>query len=475
VFALDETGTALAGKIAASLFSALAAGLLYLAVGRRRPPVDATWAAVALALGTTVWSTSQALWQHPAAVLFLCWALLWIVRAQDDDAWAGRAGLPLALAFAARHADVALVAALGLGVAARWPRRIPALVLWAAAPLALVGLYGWLSFGAPWAHGFSDSRGRFGAGGLSHLGLLVSPAKGLLVFTPAALVCLVGLLRAWRSGERWLVGTLSGAALAHFLLMGAWTEWHGGQSWGPRMLTDAMPLLFFFLPEGLALRPGLGRALVIVSITVQALGAFAYDYRWERLYQRADADGSEIWDVARSPIPFHVGERVVILAAPAVRDGKAVVRQHPVVVAGPEGSRVTFEADRPVLRGSELLLGDVHAQRGARLFAAKLWLKGRWDGLFARVREPARQRRLELRVVGRGRGTLYVGERSFWTDWKWSAYPMGGSFRIRHPYYFPESGGPDVLVTLGRAAGEAELDSVSLVPPNEPENRIQLP
>jgi lysylphosphatidylglycerol synthetase-like protein (DUF2156 family) len=95
-FALDETGLALAGKWAASLFSAAAAALLYLAIGRRRPHREAMWTAVVFALGTSVWSTSQALWQHPAAVLGLCAALLCMVRAEADDRWAGRAGLPLA-------------------------------------------------------------------------------------------------------------------------------------------------------------------------------------------------------------------------------------------------------------------------------------------------------------------------------------------------------------------------------------------
>ncbi|HEU5322135.1 MAG TPA: hypothetical protein VFX28_15135, partial [Methylomirabilota bacterium] len=82
VFALDETGAALAGKVAASLFSAAAAGVLYLCLalrGRAR----AFFAAAVFALGTTVWSTSQALWQHPAAVLFLALALLFLVLAED--------------------------------------------------------------------------------------------------------------------------------------------------------------------------------------------------------------------------------------------------------------------------------------------------------------------------------------------------------------------------------------------------------
>ena len=59
-FVLDETGLALAGKWAASLFSAAAAALLYLAIGRRRPHREAMWTAVVFALGTSVWSTSQA-------------------------------------------------------------------------------------------------------------------------------------------------------------------------------------------------------------------------------------------------------------------------------------------------------------------------------------------------------------------------------------------------------------------------------
>ena len=92
LFALDETGTALAGKLAASLFSAIAGALLFLAVGRRQPERDAFWAAAVFVLGTSVWSTSQSLWQHPLAVLWLCLALLWLVKAEHDDAWAARAG-----------------------------------------------------------------------------------------------------------------------------------------------------------------------------------------------------------------------------------------------------------------------------------------------------------------------------------------------------------------------------------------------
>jgi hypothetical protein len=149
------------------------------------------WTAVVFALGTSVWSTSQALWQHPAAVLVYAAALLCMVRAEADERWAGRAGLPLALAVAARYADIALVTVLAIGVAVRWPRRIPHLVAWAAPVAVLVLAYHWACFGSPLRQGLTP---RFSAPwGEGHLGLLVSPGKGLFVFTPIALIAVAGL------------------------------------------------------------------------------------------------------------------------------------------------------------------------------------------------------------------------------------------------------------------------------------------
>ena len=118
----------------------------------------------------------------------------------------------------------------------------------------------------------------------------------------------------------------------------------------------------------------------------------------------------ELWDAARSPIAFYAERRLVILAAPRVADGKAEVREYPIVVAGPRGSRVTFAADRLRVEGADETMRDVHEERGARVQDGRLRLRGRWDGLFLRVRDEARPRTLELRIAGEGTGTLYVGD-----------------------------------------------------------------
>jgi hypothetical protein len=474
-FALDENGSAVAGKVAAALFSGVAAGALFMAVGRRRTRDEAAVAALLFALGTSVWSTSQALWQHPLALAFLSLALLCLVRAEHEPEWAGRAFLPLALAAAARPAGAALVLAVGAATALRWPRKLPWMALWAAGPAALVCAYNAAYFGSPLAHGFAGAAARFDAGfGPGHLGLLVSPAKGLLVFTPLVVVAAAGLARALRAGERGLPLTVAAGVAAHWLLMGFWGEWHGGRAWGPRLMTEVLPLLFVYLPEGLDVMPRLGAALAAVSVGAQALGAFAYDYRWERLYQHAGADRhASLWDVGRSPIPFYLQRRVFVPALPRVDGGRLTVREHPLVAFGARGSRVRFERERPTVSGVDETLGDVFLERAVRVEEGGARLRARWDGVFLRATPRARSRRLELRLRGRGQGLLYVGERSFWSaGTRWTPYRVSGRFALAHPYEYATSGGSDLVVTVGTGGGDVTLESLALVPPGEPEKVV---
>ena len=108
---------------------------------------------------------------------------------------------------------------------------------------------------------------------------------------------------------------------------------------------------------------------------------------------------------------------------------------------------------------------------GARVRDGRLLLSSADDALFLRVTPGARMRPMQLRILGRGRGTLRVAERTFWTEPRVKSYAIAGGFRFRHPYDYPETGGPDVTISV---AGEAALESVSLVSPGAPEEPLEL-
>jgi hypothetical protein len=469
---LDATGRALVGKLLAAACAAAAAGALFAAVARRHPSREARLAGLVLALGTSLAAAAQSWTGEAPATAAVAFALWLLVRADSDDdpAVAGRAAVPLAAAVALQPSAWVLALLVLVAVVVRFPRSTPRTLAWAvpAAAAAAMLLLG-------------EGGGSAAAAGVSPLALLVSPGRGALVFTPVALVGVAGALRAaagrghrlWDAHpeSRWLATTLLVAALAHIAFVAVWASGGTRGTWGPALFAPAWALLLLFLPEGTAALRLLGGVLVVISLGIQALGAFAGDDRWSRLYGPASGSARSPWTVVRSPIVFTLHERVVRLAVVSLDGGRLVVREHPVRLLGPTGSRVTFAGDEPEVDGVDATLGDVLLERGARIEDGRLRLSGPGDALFLRVREAARPRRLELRVRGRGAGTLIVEEATFHTAPRVLEEKVGRSWRVRRPYEYAESGGGDVRLRTG--GGTLEIESVALVPPGEPENVIR--
>ena len=103
----------------------------------------------------------------------------------------------------------------------------------------------------------ADSQGRdfFGVDVLGLPGLLVSPARGLLVFSPFLVFIGVGLAQRLRTPSTRRLAVALGVAVAAQLLLYSQADWRAGVSWGPRWLADALPIMIWMLaPAPQALR-----------------------------------------------------------------------------------------------------------------------------------------------------------------------------------------------------------------------------
>jgi hypothetical protein len=269
-------------KLSASLVAALSASLLYLLLRRRAAAPIALLLTLAYAFGTTTWViSSQALWQHGMAELLVI-GLLLLLTAPCTAARALAAGLLCGLIAGNRPPDAVLAAVLGVYGLFWAGRRAVLLAATAALPAALVLVY---NLGV--AHDLAGGYGRLGDTGffqhdlLSGLGgLLFSPARGLLVFSPFLLF----LALAWRHlprdrDERGLLLAMSVGVVLQVLLY-AKTDWRAGISWGPRFLTDLLPLLLWMLVPVVAELRGLGRVCFLLAVgaavAIEAIGAFWY-------------------------------------------------------------------------------------------------------------------------------------------------------------------------------------------------------
>jgi hypothetical protein len=131
--------------------------------------------------------------------------------------------------------------------------------------------------------------------GTAVLGNLVSPSRGLFVYSPIFLLPLLfakDTLRALRR-DKPLVLVAVFWPIVHVLLVSRLRHWWAGYSYGPRFWTDALPGLFVLLC--LTLSAGLEGRRRTVTALLALLGAFScFVHTGQGLYNRAPKE----WNVA---------------------------------------------------------------------------------------------------------------------------------------------------------------------------------
>jgi hypothetical protein len=316
-------------KLAASLLASIASVLMFVLLRRERIP----WAlplAAAFAFGTNTWViSSQALWQHGSGELLIALGLLLAVRRGSPLRVAGL-GFVCVLIAANRPPDALIAGALLLFAAWRDRRDVKWLLAGGALPLVALLSYNLAFIGHPvggYAGAEHAGRDFFRLDLLGTAGLLVSPGRGLLVFTPFLVFVPVGLAQRLKDpGTGRLAVTLTAAVVGQLLVYSA-TDWRGGASWGPRYLTDLLPILVWMVaPAPRVLRPVARRVLVVTmvaAVAIQAIGAFWYTGASdERIYAGAPSSKRAAWKP--SNVPFLVELR----HAPATGELRCGARGH---------------------------------------------------------------------------------------------------------------------------------------------------
>lgn len=208
------------------------------------------WAfAVALVFSfcTPAWSTaSRSLWEHGPSMLFLAVAVLLALRANaGESGWAG-IGVSLGCAYAMRPTDAIPIAILGLWVVVWHPKRVLNVVAGAIPPMAVllgVDYVAYRQFLTPYyTQGQSFGVGRTFKTALA--GNLISPGRGLFIYVPLVVLSGVGLVvlrKARQLNPLWVA--LAVIPVVHWLVISGFKHWWAGDSYGPRLFTDMMPIL----------------------------------------------------------------------------------------------------------------------------------------------------------------------------------------------------------------------------------------
>ena len=312
-------------KTAGSAFTSLSVLLLFLTLRRFTSTGGSALTALAYALGTASWPiSSQSLWQHGPSCFLWMLLLYSLVRANESDSeqsayqkWVALAGLSAGLAVGCRMVSLVPLMFVLAAVCLRW--RVRGLVYYVSSflpPLALLLAYNLYFFGT-WNGGLSnvlDLRWYLDRveGGIWETPLLVgcagnliSPSRGLLVFSPFLIFSVWGMARVWTKDASNLrvFRNLVWVPLVFLLIFGKYTVWWGGNAhYGPRYQIEMLPVLMFFVGLGW---PWFSRrrwlvvafcVLLTYAVFVQWIGAFCYPSAWASDPVSISVDKSRLWD-----------------------------------------------------------------------------------------------------------------------------------------------------------------------------------
>jgi hypothetical protein len=273
----------------AAVWSALAVTLFFWAAWRWGDSGAAWFATAALALGTSTLSLlSREVWQHSLLLLLSAavLALLWRPQPGPSAAAAGLAGALAGWGVAVRPTAIVLALAWGWLIWRSGRRRLLPFVAGLAPALLGVAAYQWAVFGNPLLAGqLSVGDIRFAGAGATTVhsllaglaGVLLSPGRGLLVYSPVLLIVLLapalrlGGRRSEPSPAAAIVLPATVAVVANVIAAGAWREWWAGFTYGPRYLSDTLVLWGALLVVALSSRRALTTARRRVLLVAAAL------------------------------------------------------------------------------------------------------------------------------------------------------------------------------------------------------------
>ncbi len=261
---------------------------------------------------SSAWSTaSRGLWQHGPSMLMLTATLYLILRAKRRPALIQFASLPLAFSYVIRPTNSISLILLTAFVFVEYRRYFWRYLLWAL-PIAVPFVIYNLSLYHAVLPGYYRWYQSFSISTLPEalIGHLISPARGLFIYSPIFLLSILGAISKFRqkSFER-LDYALISIILLHWIIVSAWPVWWGGSSFGPRILTDLIPYLVYWLipaMAGLSKVKGKQKAaiasaslwMVGMSFFVHYRGANVLDVlEWDTWPVNVDWRPSRVWDL----------------------------------------------------------------------------------------------------------------------------------------------------------------------------------
>lgn len=264
---------------------------------------------IVFAFGTAAWPTaSRALWQHGPSMLMLVLTLFLLLKAKTKPALVQYTGLTLACSYVIRPTNSLSVILLTIYVFWEYRQYFLRFMFWAAMVAVPFLWHNWNVYHSLFSPYY---RSQFGFSwpalweGLA--GNMISPARGLLVFSPIFVFSAIGVIIKTRSGRSgkldWFIISI---IFLHWAVISIWPCWWGADSFGYRLFSDMVPyLIYLMIPFFSNEKAGAGKTilwsafgiLLVASVIINGNGAMREHGRyWNFVPDNISQNTKRLWD-----------------------------------------------------------------------------------------------------------------------------------------------------------------------------------
>jgi hypothetical protein len=201
-----------------------------------------------------MWSTaSRALWQHGPSVLFLSLALYLLLLANKYPINFPIIGMILGYAYLIRPTNSLEVAFFGLYILVNFRKDFIFYILGVAVVMIPYILLNWITyrnFFPPYSYQLFERLSTLQTFGEGLAGTLISPARGLFIFTPVLIFSILGAYLNLKQNQLTFANIelyILLIIICHWIITALFEDWGGAWSIGPRYFVDVIPFFIFLL------------------------------------------------------------------------------------------------------------------------------------------------------------------------------------------------------------------------------------
>lgn len=335
------TGAAL-GKISAAIISSVSVVMLYWIMTKLniKRTIKLIFSFLYGLGSETLSISSQGLWQHGPAQLWIIGFLYFVVMIYDKErsrAWMFvGAGISIGMLLLSRPVDLILIFPFLISLRHSHIRSKIWITIAMILPFIIFNMaYDRLFFGHFFSTGYGSSSKEISMFSFpiipGILGNLFSPSKGLFVFMPWALISFLWVIK-FRS-EKLTISIYYPLLLSCFpyiFIYSLFYQWPAGYSYGPRYMTDLLPILALlgsgyidsYWSSSKFLRKQIYKSIFIIlfawSVSIQLLGTYVQNGSSWNVAARPNTFMKPLWSIRGSQPIYYLNTLKALIFQPTI-------------------------------------------------------------------------------------------------------------------------------------------------------------